>query len=236
MTVAGRVYSHRQFVGGADVGPEGVAHLDAIAGWLQDAAFADAFDAGLGTGSGWIVRRTSLVVERLPRFAEQLKLRTWCGGLAASTAERLTRIEGDRGGLIEASAIWVHIDPESRRPARFTPEFLAVYAESAGEARPRTKLTHPGEPAPDSVRSTWRFSRSDIDLAGHVNNAVYWRILEDSFGDAGVPEGGAVLEAEYRGGIVAGDATVARSGPLCWVLDAEGQVGASLSRSGDRAT
>lgn len=173
------------------------------------------------------------MIERLPRFAEQLELRTWAGGIAASTAERLTRIEGDRSGLIEASAIWVHIDPETRRPARFTPEFLAAYAESAGDARPRTKLTHPSEPAPDSVRSTWRFSRSDLDLAGHVNNAVYWRILEDAFEDAHVPENGAVLEAEYRGGIEAGEAVVARAGSLIWIVDRDGRVAASLSSSSD---
>ncbi len=106
---------------------------------------------------------------------------------------------------------------------------MAVYEESAAGRRPSTRLHHPAEPAPDAERMDWTFSAADMDLAGHVNNAVYWRILEESSAPSGRTNGPLRLEAEYRGGIVAGPATVARSGGQFWVLDGEGAVAATLS-------
>ena len=157
-----------------------------------------------------MIRRNVLNVERLPRFMERLELRTWCAGLAASTAERRTTVEGDAGAVIEATAIWVHVDVATRRPSRFPPHFLAAFEESAAGRRPSTRLHHPAEPAPGAERTEWTFSVADMDLAGHVNNAVYWRVLEDLLGEP--PDGAATLEAEYRGGILAGRATVAAAG------------------------
>lgn len=220
------------------MGPAGLAHLDAIARWLQDAAFADGIDAGLGTASFWIIRRTSMQVERLPRFAEQLELRTWCGGLAASTAERRTSVSGDLGAALEVEAVWVHIDAETRRPARFTPEFLEVYGESAEGRRPQGALQHPPTPPQGARRVGWEFSQADVDLAGHVNNAVYWRAAEQYLlAEAPGAEGAEarVLEAEYRSGIKAGEATVAQAGSMLWVIDREGAVAGTLSISGDSA-
>ena len=230
----GRVFTHHEFVSGADVGPHGRAHLDSIADWLQAAAFADGLDAGLGTGGAWIVRRTSMRLGRLPRFAERLTLRTWCGGLAASVAERRTTIEGDCGGLLEVESIWVHIDPANRRPARFGPEFLAAYAESAGPGRPRTKLRHPPPPT-DAERRDWRFTAADVDLAGHVNNAAYWRLAEEYLLGEGGPADGTLLEAEYRTGVGPGPAEVALAADhsLAWVLGAGAGVAASLLISRD---
>lgn len=225
--MAGRVYTHRQLVGGADVDPEGWAHLDALVRWQQDAAFADGIDAGLGAESGWVIRRNSLTVERMPQFMERLELRTWCAGLAASTAERRTTIEGDGGAAIEATAIWVHVDVASRRPARFPAHFIAAYEESAAGRRPSTKLHHP-KPDPSASRTTWTFTPADVDVAGHVNNAVYWRVLEAALGGS-IPRGDAVLEAEYRAGTDAGEAQVARAGGMLWVLGEGGEVAASLS-------
>ena len=174
-----------------------------------------------------MIRRNVLRVERLPRFTETIELRTWCAGLAASTAERRTAITGDAGAAVEAAAIWVHVDVATRRPTRFPPRFLAAYEESAAGNRPSTRLHHSPEPAADAERRDWTFSAADMDVAGHVNNAVYWRVLEDALG--GPPGDPGTLEAEYRGGLVAGPATVARSGGRFWVLDGEGAVAATLS-------
>lgn len=233
--MAGRVYTDHARVDGSNVGPNGRAHLDSIADWLQAVAFADGLDAGLGTASAWIIRRTSLRIVRLPRFGEDLTLRTWCGGLAASVAERRTSIEGDGGGAVEAEAIWVHIDPASRRPARFPPQFHALYSESAGGRRPRTKLRHPAAPPADAAGASWSFTAADVDLAGHVNNAVYWRVAEELLPRAGKPENGTLLEIEYRSGIGPGpaDVAIADDGLRAWVLTPDGAVAASLSVATD---
>jgi acyl-ACP thioesterase len=221
----GRVFEHQRITGPADVDGAGLLHLHSVAGWLQDAAFADVLDAGLVESRAWVVRRTLLRVERPPAFAEKLRVRTFCAGLAKSVAERRTSIEGDSGARIEAEAIWVQVDPETRMPTRFSDRFIAIYAESAAGRRARSSLRHPPPPAA-AERIDWEFRAADIDVAGHVNNAVYWQIAEQHLPAAA---GGVEIEIEFRGGAVIGAATLLRQGGMLWVLDREGSVSASVS-------
>jgi acyl-ACP thioesterase len=212
-------------VGGADVDPAGLAHLTTLSRWLQDVAVADALDAGIARRSAWIIRRVTIEITRLPEFGEQVEISTWCSGMAKSIAERTTTIGGDGGASARAVAVWVHMDPETRRPQRLPEVFHAGYAESAGGVRPRSSLRHPAQ-APDGADELrWRFGRADLDVAGHVNNTMYWRLAEDLIPH---PPGGVLAEAEYRSGIGTGEAVVRRAGPMLWVEDAGGDTAATL--------
>jgi acyl-ACP thioesterase len=229
----GRVFEGERLVGGADVDPGGRVRLGALARWLQDIAFADAVDAGLEDTSAWVIRRTLISIERPPRFTETLTLRTFCSGLAKSVADRRTSIRGDAGARVEAEGQWVQLDPETRRPLRFDERFLNLYAPSTGGRRARSRLRHP---APDADGETehldWVFREADVDLAGHVNNAVYWQIADQYLQPGGSqPAEGSPrrVEVEFRGGADAGPATILRRGPMLWVLDAEDAVSASIS-------
>lgn len=215
---------------GADTDGAGRAHLHALARWLQDAAAADAADSQVLIQSAWIVRRSTMRIERLPRIGERLELRTWCSGVAKSVAERRTSLEGNLGAAVEVEALWVHIDPGARRPARLPEAFHAVYGESAAGRRPRTSLRHPAAPPAGAASFDWRFARADLDIAGHVNNTMYWRLAEDHLDTAPLERGGgAVAEAEYRAGLGAGVASVERADGMLWVRDPEGSVAATLS-------
>ncbi|HKJ36924.1 MAG TPA: acyl-ACP thioesterase domain-containing protein [Solirubrobacterales bacterium] len=228
----GRIYEGERLVGGADVDAAGRVRLNALARWLQEVAFADALDAGLPAQSAWIIRRTLISVERWPAFAERLTLKTFCSAIAKSVADRRTSISGDRGGRVEAAGQWVQIDPETRRPLRFDERFLGLYAESASGRRARSRLRHP---APDAAGESteqleWRFREADVDLVGHVNNTAYWQIAEEFLDLSAMPEGARCdIEIEFRGGSVAGPATVLRGGAMLWVLDGTGEVSASIS-------
>lgn len=216
-------------VDGIDVDAAGIAHLHAVGRWLQQVAVADAVDAGMSRATAWIVRRTTITSERLPRFGEQLELRTRCSGAAKSVAERTTTITGEAGAAIEAVAIWVHLDPELRRPSRLPEDFLAIYGEAAAGHRPRSSLRHPPAPPADAERHDWRFARADIDVAGHVNNTMYWRAAEELFGLAALADSPHRIEAEYRGGIEAGPAVVHRSGDMLWFCGPDGSVAATIA-------
>jgi acyl-ACP thioesterase len=197
-----------------------------VARWLQEVAVADSLDAGLDRHGAWIIRRVTAEVDALPRFAERLTVRTWCSGLAKSIAERTTEIAGDDGAHLTAVAIWVHIDPETRRPARLPEAFHAGYAESAAGARPRSTLRHPADPPAEAEELSWRFVAADLDIAGHVNNTMYWRLAEDLLP---APDGAFTAEAEFRAGADAGDARVKRSAGMAWVLAGDGATAATLS-------
>lgn len=224
----GRVFERAHRVRPEEVGADERAHLHAVANWLQDVAYLDVLDAGVLEARAWIVRRTAIEIERLPGFSETLRLRTFCAGIAAAVADRRTVIEGDQGGRIEAEAIWVQVDPETRRPARFSDRFLEVFRESAAGRRARSSLRHPAPPD-DAERIGWSFRDADLDVAGHVNNAVYWQIAEQHL--PGVERAGR-LEIEFRAGATAGEASLLRSADaaMLWVLDANGTLSASIAR------
>jgi acyl-ACP thioesterase len=216
-----------------DVAPSGRARLDAIARWLQDAAFADVVNSELADDGVWVVRRLRLRVERFPVFREGLTVATWCSGTGALVAERRSTIRGDQGGLVEAVALWVHLDPVGARPRPLPAGFDEVYGPSAAGRRVRARLRHPG-PAPDGARSApWRFRAADLDLADHVNNAVYWQALEERLAAEGAREpsleGGPLdAEIEHRAPADAGEALLVLDGQMLWITAPGGDVLASF--------
>ena len=226
---AGRIFTHVVRVSHSEVGADGVAHLDAVADWLQEAAYEDAVDADLVIPGGWVIRRLRMVAEQLPVFGERLELRTFCAALAASVAERRTSIRGDRGAAIETTALWVHVDPETRRPARFREDFIELYGPSAAGRRARSSIRHPG-PTGDEAAHEWQFRAADIDLAAHVNNAVYWQIAEQFMpGAASAPFD---LEAGHRNAGAVGPARVLVGDGALWVEGPDGELQASFVSRG----
>ncbi len=216
----GRVFRRAARVGLADVTPSGRARLDAIARWLQDTALADVEDAGLGEGL-WIVRRLRLAVERFPVFGEALELATFCSGAGRFWAERRTSVAGAGGAQVEAGALWVHLAENGARPAPMPPGFEPVYGAAAAGRRVRARLRHPAAPPPAAPLRPWRFRAADLDLAGHVNNAVYWQALEEELAGDPLP-GGLDAEVEHRAPADAGDAQLARADGARWLLSPDG--------------
>jgi acyl-ACP thioesterase len=89
------------------------------------------------------------------------------------------------------------------------------------------RLAHPGEPAPEAVPRPWGFRGADLDLAGHVNNAVYWQVVEEEL-VAEEPSGGLVAEIEHRAAADAGPAEVLSADGMRWIV-AAGEVVATLA-------
>jgi acyl-ACP thioesterase len=222
---AGRVYAISVRAGLADSGPSGRVRLDALARWLQDVAWADVEDAGLAERAIWVLRRVTLRVERFPAFGERVELRTACSGLGRMWAERTTTLDGDGGGRVTAVALWVALDPASGRPLVLDHSFTGVYETSAAGRRVRARLRHP-LPPPEAAGEPWTFRRADLDLAGHVNNAAYWAVVEEAL-LAGEDPAAVEAELEFRGGATAGTAEVLRAGDSWWFTQPAGEVVAS---------
>jgi acyl-ACP thioesterase len=136
----------------------------------------------------WLVRRLRLRVERFPRMHEHVSVATWCSGAGGLVAERRSTVRGDDDGLVEAVALWVHLDPVGARPRPMPEGFESVYGPSAAGRRVRARLRHPGEPPDGAATAPWRFRAADLDLAHHVNNAVYWQALEEDLAGNGASE------------------------------------------------
>jgi acyl-ACP thioesterase len=96
--------------------------------------------------------------------------------VAAIAAGRRWSVKGDAGGHIEVDSVWIHLDAE-QQPARI--EDFGVYAEAAAGRHVSTKLALP-DPPPNATRTPWPLRATDVDLHGHVNNAVHWQAVEDT--------------------------------------------------------
>jgi acyl-ACP thioesterase len=215
----GRVFRHPVAAGLADVAPSGRVRLDAIARWLQDAALADVVDSGPDGGGVWVLRRLRLRVARFPRFGEALEVATFCSGTGALVAERRSTVRvGAAGGeaAVEAVALWVHLDPDGLRPRPLPAGFEAVYGTAAAGRRVRARLTHPAAPPDGAPGRPWRFRAAALDLAGHVNNAVYWQVLEEELVPAD-PVDAIDAEIEHRAAGGAGEAVVAAADGMRWI-------------------
>ncbi len=216
----------RELVPGlADATASGRVRLDAMARWLQDVAYADVVDAGLAGRGAWVVRRARLRVEAFPRFGEPVAACTFCSAAGRLAAERRTSLSGG-AAAVEAVALWIHVDTETLRPLRLGEEFRSIYGESAGERKANFRLGHT-EPPADASRAPWRFRAADVDVAGHVNNAAYWEVVEERFLDEPEPQS-VDVEIEYREPAQPGDALILSSGAAMWVASQEGGLHASI--------
>ena len=217
-----RRYTSSRSVRLSDVSPKGRLRLDAVARYLQDVAADDGHDAIGAEADPWVVRRTTITAERFPALREELTVTTWASAAGARWAERRTSIVGDRGGRVEAAALWVYVDLDSGRPKRLTEAFWQRYGESVGDRTVHARLTHRDQPA-DLVSQAWRPRFADFDVLGHVNNTVYWAIVEE-FMDLSAP---VTVELEYRGGIDRGQDVRVLSAPDCLWITADDAVAAS---------
>jgi acyl-ACP thioesterase len=224
----GRVFERAVRPGFADCAPSGRVRLDGLARWLQDVAYGDVEDAGLADKAVWVVRRTRIKVERFPRFGEELELATFCSGMGRMWAERrttVTRVGAGRSD-VEAVALWVHLDPADWRPVPLGEEELERYGSAAAGRKVTARLRHP---APEAIErdSMWLFRATELDIAGHVNNAAYWHPLEEEL--LGDPEPESLdVEIEFRTPTQPGVKRVLRAGPRRWILERDRQVLASV--------
>jgi acyl-ACP thioesterase len=142
----------------------------------------------------WIVRRSMVDMIGPIEFKDTLRLRRWCSGASNRWCEMRVRIEGRRGGLIESEAFWINFNRETQGPARIADDFMESLLATTDVNRLRWKayLKAGSREDADDIRE-FPIRISDIDLFDHVNNSVYWKVVEEYLGP--FPE---LLEAPLR--------------------------------------
>lgn len=161
----------------------GRLRLDTVVRYLQDVAIDDVDETGWGAPEHlWVVRWYRIDVVEPFLVDRDVRLTTWCSAQASVAAGRRTTVRGDRGGLIEADSVWIHLDA-SGRPTRLAD--FGVYTASTGGRLASTRLRLP-DPPRDAPRTAWQLRSTDVDLMGHVNNAVHWAALEQALPDLGL--------------------------------------------------
>lgn len=204
----GRVFEAARRIRLADVDPTGRCRLDATVRHLQDVARDDSADADLADPMNWVVRRTMLEVHRAPVFQEWVELATWCSGHGGRWAERRTEVRGEDGAHLEAVTIWIFVDGETGAPKKLQPDFFEHYGPSAGARTVSARLQLPSKPTDDARAEPWTVRFADLDVLGHVNNAVQWTPVEEVADRAGIPLEGVRAEVEFGAGVERGEVTL----------------------------
>lgn len=179
-----------------DIDRVGRLRLDAACRHIQDIGQDQLREMGHEeTHPLWIVRRTMVDLIRPIEFQDMLRLRRWCSGTSNRWCEMRVRIDGVRGrGLIESEAFWININRETQGPARISDDFMEGLQRTTDVNRLRWKsyLSAGSRETADEIRH-FPIRVSDIDLFDHVNNSVYWKVVEEFL--APYPE---LLEAPLR--------------------------------------
>ncbi len=179
-----RSFEYRSRVLLSDTTPSGRMRLDAVSRVLQDAATLDVQDAPVLQKGPWVVRWLQVDVTELPTYLDVLEIDTRCTGTGRAWAERTTVLKvGDSTRLV-AVANWVLLDPSGITPTRLPQEFMEVYGPSAQGKISSPKLTISRELVDLEIETenTMSIRFSDLDILGHVNNAVYTEFIEEVAG------------------------------------------------------
>jgi acyl-ACP thioesterase len=169
----------------ADIDRHGRLRMDAAARHIQDIGQDQLREMGYeATHPLWIVRRTMMDLIAPIEFQDILRVRRWCSGTSNRWCEMRVRIDGRRsGGLLESEAFWININRETQGPARISEDFLAGLKRTTSVDRLRWKAYLSGgnrdvrAGAAEIHEYPIRFT--DIDLFDHMNNSVYWSVVED---------------------------------------------------------
>jgi len=207
----GRIYQARRRVRLADSSPGGRLRLDAAARYLQDIANDDSRDAGTPNPTAWVARRTVIRVDAFPRYLDMLSLRTWCSGLGPRWAERRYSTVADEpgDGRFESATLWVHIDMATMKPIGLPDGFAEQFGAAAGGRRVRARQQLPSRPPDGPVTtSPWPLRFVDFDVLGHVNNSVYWAMVEQQMADQRSVRAPMTVTLEHHDGIAVGDEVV----------------------------
>ena len=165
----------------ADIDRAGRLRFDAATRHIQDIGQDHLRQLGFEeTHPLWIVRRTMIDLIRPVEFQDMLRLRRWCSGTSNRWCEMRVRIDGRKGGLMESEAFWININRETQGPARISDDFIEGLQRTTAVDRLRWKAYLKAGSRDDAVQiREYPVRVADIDLFDHMNNAVYWSVVED---------------------------------------------------------
>jgi acyl-ACP thioesterase len=161
-----------------DVNMQSTARLPVLCRFMQEAAYHHAEHLGLGhsflasKNMAWVLSRQRIVIKRLPRWGDAVKMRTWPSGRDRLFFYRDFEITDEDGAiLLQASSAWFVIDTEKRE--RIGSEFYlntdlpetrpSVFDKKQG--RLKSCGCDSGEPVVVNY--------GDLDMNSHVNNVRY---------------------------------------------------------------
>jgi medium-chain acyl-[acyl-carrier-protein] hydrolase len=183
----------------------------ALANIFQNAAGNHANFRNLGfyalqeKGMVWVLNRLTIKVLEMPKWLDIIRLESWVSGMQPFSHRHFALFHADtQQPLVYGYSMWIPIDTASHKPRRIpSSEFdvLLITDKEKGCDQPE-KLAGLALDTEGGIFSSKRTARfSELDLAGHVNNARYIEWVFDELFSAGKIKGCKDLTVNYLGEI-----------------------------------
>ncbi len=131
-------------------------------------------------GLFWAVIRHRAEIVRLPRVGETVTLQTWPVAQTRTAYPRAVRVlDGNGNMLFQVASLWVLMDMQSRSMVLPGKSGITVPGETMENSPAMPQSLHPCQ-GQHSV--LWTVGREDLDINGHVNNAMYLEHTEALLG------------------------------------------------------
>jgi medium-chain acyl-[acyl-carrier-protein] hydrolase len=160
--------------------PDGSIKLHVLMQHLQEVAATHAEQLGFGynrlnqISSYWVLSNFRIEIDRLPRWNDEVTIRTWPSGSTRVIATREFIGQDSLGAeLFRAGSEWMVLDRQKNRPKNLLRLGLDL---PTSEPKALAEKLNRLEPRNDySEVQRVRVPHSSIDLNGHVNNTEYVR-------------------------------------------------------------
>lgn len=170
----------------------------------QDGATLHAVETGMGhddliaKGVFWAIIRMKYEIVREPEHHQRVTLRTWPHTLSRFSFIRdYSLLDEDGSLLVKATSEWVVMDAETRKFASVKDYYagpMEFSEERSFEKKPRKNPNFDEGNRPVKIIVP---SYSDIDINGHVNNAMYGNYVVNALNPG--PEGAIkTFQLDYR--------------------------------------
>ncbi len=157
--------------------------------YMQETAFDASAAAGYDLerynqiGHHWLIRATDIEYLRPLHYGDQVEVKTWVADFHRVRSRRIYefRLLGTDVLVAHAGTDWVYLESVSGKPATIPQELQeAFFPEGLPKDKPEH---HPFPVAPEPPAGIFKMRRQvawhDIDMAQHVNNAVYLEYAEE---------------------------------------------------------
>ncbi|MBQ7896443.1 MAG: hypothetical protein IJ364_07825 [Oscillospiraceae bacterium] len=151
----------------------------------------------------WVVARHKLELQRYPMPNEKIEIHTWPGPARHGLFPRHYELHGENGEVIgNASALWTLVDINTRKMIK--PENYGIDVPGIVTGREQGNPKAP-EKLPQDRVVEFVVPEEYLDNNGHMNNTKYYKLAEQSIGDAVKGKTVCRIATEYANEALLGD-------------------------------
>ena len=120
----------------------------------------------------WVMSKMRLEIDKLPKWKEKVKVKTWIKSLENSRSTRCLELYCGAEKLVACETFWVAMNTQTRRPENLAlpHEHFIKYPENSATKKEVQKINLNVD---FEIANQYKVQLSDIDIVNHVNNVKY---------------------------------------------------------------